>query len=330
MNLRARHARVVGVVTLVVCALLLTVSFRLSTLTDLFAGDGRVLEAEFTDVAGIAPGDPVQVAGIEVGRIDGVRVERDHAVVELTLTGDVRLGERTAASLSLDTLLGQQSLVLTPAGAGDLADGARIPLSRTTTPFGVTDALLGTARELEPLDPQRLTRALRTVTATLDPAAPQVRTAATGLSSLARAVSRREEQVRALFDETAEIAATLGSRSEDIVTLIDDSAAIAGTLVARQETIRSLLRTTDALARTVTAVIRENQDRLRPGLRDLRAVLGVLRDNQADLDESLRLLAPYLRYFVNVVGNGRWFDGTFAGLVPLDVTGSLPGGGAAR
>jgi phospholipid/cholesterol/gamma-HCH transport system substrate-binding protein len=324
-----RHTRLVGVVTLVVMALVLTLSFRLSTLSGLFSGGGRELHAQFTDAAGIAPGDLVRVAGIDVGTVKKVSVQRDHALVDLTVHDGVSLGDRTTATLQLDTLLGQHSLALTPAGSGELASGSTIPLARTTTPFGVTDALLGTAQKLAPIDTRELTKALDTVAATIDPAAPDVRTAATGLSGLARTVSQRENEVQQLFTQTAQISATLATRSKDISTLLANSGSILQTLAERQQVIRSLLRTTSSLAATVTAVIKENQGKVTPALAHLHSVLGVLKDNQADLDESLRLLAPYLRYFLNLTGNGRWFDGTFAGLVPLDVHGlpipSLPG-----
>ncbi|HWJ80778.1 MAG TPA: MCE family protein [Nocardioides sp.] len=319
-----RNVRTIGIVTVVCCALLLTVSFRLSTLSSLFSGGGETLHAQFTDVAGIAPGDPVRIAGIVVGEVDAVHVERDHALVDMTLDTDVPLGDSTTATLNLDTLLGQSSLALRPAGEGDLADGATIPLERTTTPFGVTDALLRTGAELEPIDTRQLTRAIRTVSSAIDPAAPEVRTAATGLSALTRVVTRREGEVRELFRQTAQIAGTLARRSTDISTLIDNSGLILSTLASRQQMIRDLVRSTGDLAGTIDAVIRENRDHLSPALRDLHSVLGVLEDNQDDLDESLRLLAPYLRYFVNLTGNGRWFDGTFAGLVPLDVRSQLP------
>lgn len=327
MNFDTPRARLIGVSTLTVCALLLTVSFRLSTLSDLFSGGGQQLHAEFTDASGIAPGDPVRIAGIAAGEVDGVRVARGHAVVDMTVETDVRLGYRTTASLSLDTLLGQHSLVLRPAGPGSVKADATIPLSRTSTPFGVTDALLGSAAELEPIDTARLTEAIHTVSAAIDPSAPQVRTAATGLSELAKVVTTRESQVRTLFRQTSQIASTLGTRSEDIATLIDNSSLIFATLAAREQVIRCLLRTTGELAATVNAVISENEGTITPALRDLRGVLKVLEANQADLDESLRLLAPYVRYFVNVTGNGRWFDGTFAGLVPLDITSTTKGAG---
>lgn len=316
-----RNARAIGLLTIAVCIVLLTASFRLSTLSSLFSGSGRTLHAQFTDVTGIAPGDPVRIAGIAVGTVDAVHVERDHALVDLTVDTDVHLGDRTSAALSLDTLLGQSSLSLVPAGGGDLSDDATIPLDRTTTPFSVTDALLGAGRELTPIDTGQLTRALQTVSAAIDPGAGNVRTAAVGLSDLSRVVSSRETQIRTLFRQTRQIATTLSSRTTDLVTLIDNSRAITRTLLQRREVIRSLLRTTTSLTTTIQAVIRDNQARLTPGLRSLHQVLSVLKDNQDDLDESLRLLAPYLRYFVNLTGNGRWFDGTFAGLVPLDVRG---------
>ena len=329
-----RHTRTVGVVTIVVMLLTLVLSFRLDTLASLLGGGGRELHARFSDAAGISPGDVVRIAGLQVGKVARVRVERDHALVDLTLHSDLRLGDRTTAALQLDTLLGQHSLVLQPAGSGDLAGGSTIPLSRTTTPFGVTDALLGTAAELAPIDTQALTKALDTVASTIDPAAPQVRTAATGLSALARAVSTRDQQVRDLFTQTSAVAGTLAERSKDLDALVQNSGSILTTLDQRAAVIRSLLRATADLTRTITAVVQENQGKLSPALDQLHRVLGVLSANQADLDESLRLLAPYLRYFTNLTGNGRWFDGTFAGLLPVDLNGPLPGmpsaGGAGK
>lgn len=319
MTTDSRNVRLVGAISLAVMALLLLVSFRLDTLAAIFGGGGTTYSAAFTDAVGIAPDDPVRVAGIPVGTVDDVRVAGDHAIVDMTLEDVPRLGDRTTASLSLDTLLGQHSLVLDSQGTGTLAPGATIPLSRTTTPFGITDALQGTAKELQPIDMRQLTKALGTVSGALDSAAPQVRSAATGLSALSRTVSERDQQVRRLFAATADISSTLARRSGSITRVIDNSGRILVTLDRRQQVIRSLLRDTGRLAATVRGVIKDNQGEITPGMKKLRVVLGVLRDNQANLDESLRLLAPYLRYFTNVIGNGRWFDGYVAGLVPLEL-----------
>ena len=49
---------------------------------------------------------------------------------------------------------------------------------------------------------------------------------------------------------------------------------------------------------------------------ELDQVTTILAKNQENLSESLRSLAPYVRMFNNVVGNGRWFEGYICGLLP--------------
>lgn len=322
MDLTTRRPRLLGLVAVGAVVLLLIASFKIDALSGLLSRGGTGYSAAFKDAAGIAPGDPVRVAGVVVGKVDAVQVSGDHAIVALTVDRPVHLGDRSTAALSLDTLLGQHSLVLASAGSGQLASGSTIPLARTTTPFGVEQALLGTAQALRPIDTRALGRALNTVASALDPAAPQVRSAATGLASISRAVSTREQQVQQLFAATARISTTLAGRSSQIAELLSNSGAILQTLDRRSAVIRELLRDTARFGAVVTRVIRENEGRVTPALAHLRKVLTVLRSHRGDLDQSLRLLAPFLRYFTNVSGTGRYFDSTISGILPVDLSGA--------
>lgn len=319
---RAPKSRLLGLVTVTAAVLLLVTSFRLDALSTLLHRGRSHYSAQFADASGIAPGDPVRIAGVTEGRVDAVRVAGDHAVVDLSLDARVRLGRRSTAALRLDTLLGQHSLALTSSGDGRLRDGATIPLSRTVTPFTLSEAIQGTATSLAPIDTAQLTEAFTTLSQALDPAVPEIRSAATGLSQLARTVSSRDQEVRRLFRATTRISAILASRSPQVSQLLQDSGAVLKTLDERRAVIRAVLRDSAAFSRTVTKVLRENQARATPGLAHLRNVVDVLRRHQADLDESLRLIGPYLRYFTNVSGNGRFFDSTVSGLLPFDLGGS--------
>ena len=60
----------------------------------------------------------------------------------------------------------------------------------------------------------------------------------------------------------------------------------------------------------------DNQAQLKPALDELDRVTTILARNQDNLSESLRSLAPYVRMFNNVIGNGRWFEGYICGLLP--------------
>ena len=49
---------------------------------------GFPVSAEFTDAAGLSPGDFVFVAGVRSGQVTGVRIEGDHVVADFTLTSE--------------------------------------------------------------------------------------------------------------------------------------------------------------------------------------------------------------------------------------------------
>ncbi len=84
---------------------------------------------------------------------------------------------------------------------------------------------------------------------------------------------------------------------------------------SRDRQIGSLLRN---LERVATVLDERDQDpiglmrdadMLSPALAHLESVLAVLKRNEDNIDQGLRLLAPFVRVFTNVTGNGPWLDG---------------------
>ena len=74
----------------------------------------------------------------------------------------------------------------------------------------------------------------------------------------------------------------------------------------------------------------DNEATLRPTLEQLDGVLSTLEANSANLENGVRLLAPFVRVFGNVVGNGRWFDAYICNLDPPVDQDCDPGRAAAR
>ena len=60
----------------------------------------------------------------------------------------------------------------------------------------------------------------------------------------------------------------------------------------------------------------DNRATLGPTLDKLNGVLTTLQTNSANLENGIRLFAPFVRQFANVVGNGRWFDTYICNLDP--------------
>ncbi len=92
--------------------------------------DGYVVYALFDDAVGIAKHSQVRVAGIPVGSIEGVRLERGRARVDIRMRGDVPLHEDSSVSKVTSSLLGEYFLSVAPGTEGrkQLKNGDRIPV----------------------------------------------------------------------------------------------------------------------------------------------------------------------------------------------------------
>ena len=72
---RPRHPIAIGIAGLVVLAVLATAAYNADSLP--FIGGGTVYTAQFSDAAGLRAGDPVYIAGVEVGRVTAVELAGD-------------------------------------------------------------------------------------------------------------------------------------------------------------------------------------------------------------------------------------------------------------
>src|ERR1700740_51537 len=121
-------------VVLVVCVVL--IAFGYANLP--FWPQGKMYDAYFTDAGGITPGNPVYVSGFKVGKVQSVGLAGDSAKVTFSVDRHVAAGDQSLAAIRTDTILGERSISVTPAGGGK---ATAIPLSRTTTPYTLAGAL---------------------------------------------------------------------------------------------------------------------------------------------------------------------------------------------
>lgn len=100
----------------------------------LLGGDTYVIEARFTNAGGLNSGGSVLVAGVPVGRVEGIRVdENDYsAIATLRLVSGLKLPTDSMASIKTTGLIGDKFVALAP-GADDtwLEPGARITMTES-------------------------------------------------------------------------------------------------------------------------------------------------------------------------------------------------------
>jgi len=310
-----------AVVGLVLIAVIAVVAFQAPALFG-----GQTYKAEFSEAAGLQSGDRVTVAGVEVGRVTSVALDGDHVDVDFRVA-DAWVGDRTAASIEIATLLGSKYLALDVQGDRELDPDTAIPRDRTLSPFDVVEAFNGLSGTIDAIDTDQLATSLQTLADTFRDTPDDVRGTLDGLSRLSTTISSRDEQIRSLLAGARNLSGILADRREDFDALLSDGNLLLAELQKRKDAIDRLLSGTRLLSQQLSGLVADNQAQLRPTLETLDRVVAVLQRNQDDLAETLKNEAVFVRLFSNALGNGRWFDNYICGLLPVPSIGPLNPGG---
>ncbi|GMV50513.1 outer membrane lipid asymmetry maintenance protein MlaD [Nitrospirales bacterium NOB] len=115
---RAKVELLVGVFVLVGLACLGYLSIKLGKL-EVIGGNNYAVQAEFTSASGLKAGASVEIAGVEVGRVRGIGLNSDRAVVTLSIQDGVKLYSDTIASIKTRGIIGDKYLALSVGGGGD-------------------------------------------------------------------------------------------------------------------------------------------------------------------------------------------------------------------
>jgi phospholipid/cholesterol/gamma-HCH transport system substrate-binding protein len=115
------HETVVGVFVIIglICVGYMTVKLgNVSFLGD----DSYSLHARFNSVSGLRIGNPVEMLGIEIGRVADFEMDQEAqvAVVELKIENDIEIYDDAIASIKTAGLIGDKYVSIDAGGSGEL------------------------------------------------------------------------------------------------------------------------------------------------------------------------------------------------------------------
>ena len=123
-------------------------------------------QAQFSDAGGLTAGNDVTIAGIKVGSVSDVSLQGRNALVTFAIDGTVELGSDTTAHVRTGTLLGERVLTLESAGEGTMHPMDVIPVSRTASPYSLTEAVSELTTNTAGTDTASLNQSLDTLSET--------------------------------------------------------------------------------------------------------------------------------------------------------------------
>ncbi|BBX67376.1 virulence factor Mce family protein [Mycolicibacterium psychrotolerans] len=280
------------------------------------------VQAQLPDVRTIEPNSRVQVADVTVGTVTKIERQGWHALLTMSIDGDVELPANATATVGQSGLLGSLHVELAPptggAPRGRLQDGALIPLSSAGR-YPSSEQVLSAVSLL--LNGGGIGQ-VHDIT-----------------ESLSTALAGREQDVRSLIAQLDTFTGYVNDQVGDIIATADSLNSLAGQFAEEKpvvdralDTIPDALRVISDQRQTLVDALdqigefsslvadstNQTKDSLITELKNLGPVLQSLADAGPALTRSLGLFATYPFPTDNV---GIWQRGDFANLTAvIDLT----------
>lgn len=136
---QTRTEIIVGIFVLIGIACLGYLAIRLGKL-DVLGDSGYHVYADFPSVAGLKIGDPVEIAGVRIGRVESMKLADDRARLNLRVDDNVKLQEDVIASVRSRGLIGDKFILVSP-GASDKTIPPGGKIRETDSPPDITDLI---------------------------------------------------------------------------------------------------------------------------------------------------------------------------------------------
>lgn len=273
-------------------------------------------QALFSEAGGLKRGDDVTVSGIKVGSVSKVSLKHGDVLVTFAVEGNVVLRGQTTAHIRTSTLLGTRALTLESAGSQVLRPLDVIPLSRTSSPYSLTEAVSDLTTNAAGTDTQTLNQSLDTLSATIDQIAPQLGPTFDGVSRLSRSLNARDDSVRDLLKSARDVTRVLSERAQQVNALILNGNDLLEVLVQRRQAIVDLLANISAVAKELSGLVHDNESKLAPTLEKLNSVTAMLEKNRDFIGRALPGLAKAELSVGETVGSGYFYQAFVPNLLP--------------
>jgi phospholipid/cholesterol/gamma-HCH transport system substrate-binding protein len=212
------------------------------------------LDADFSTAQAVTPGQgqSVDIAGIKVGEVSGVKLENGHAVVSMSIDNKYSSLIHDNASLLLRPKTGLNDMVVEvdpgTQNSPEIKENSTVPLASTQPQVNPDEVLasldadtqqflkLLLANGAEALDPEkgrdvRLSNALRR----LDPFARDI-------SRISGALVSRRQNIANSIHNFQLLSTELGNRDQDLVDFVDSSDAVLASFAKQEGSIRAAVK----------------------------------------------------------------------------------------
>ena len=279
---------------------------------------GDTYRAHFANTSGLKPGQFVRIAGVEVGKVENITLERDATLtVEFTTEQSVVLTEGSRAAVRYDNLVGDRYLGLEE-GAGStriLPPGETIQLDHTEPALDL-DALIGGFRPLfRALNPDQVNALSGQLIAAFEGQGDTIGSFLAQTATVTNTLADKDQLIGQVIDNLNTVLGSVGDQSQQLDKAVDSLAQLVDGLAAKKTEITSGLAYVNEAAGTVADLLTQARPPLNQIVRENDTTSGNILADHEYFDNLLATLPDKYR----TIGREGLY-GDYFGFYLCDVT----------
>lgn len=268
--------------------------------------------ARFTDVTGLLVGDDVRVAGVQVGKIEGIRVvDRNEAEVSFSVVSSRSLPTSAIAAIKYRNLVGQRYLDVTQ-GAGSpgstLAAGAELPVAQTRNALDLTVLFAGFKPLFEGLDATSINNLSQEIIQIFQGQGGTLTALFQQTAQLTDAIADKDAVIGNLVTNLDSLLTTVDTRDTQLNSLIIQLKNWVGGLADDRVAIGQSLAGINDLTATTAGFLTDIRPPLKQDITDVQALASNI-NSQSDLYSGvLQRLPVKVAALTRTATYGSWFN----------------------
>ena len=295
-------------------------------------------QALFSNVTGLQAGESVRIAGVEVGRVSGVRLlsgpgasrcglaspQSNCALVSFDVDSRQRLTTTTKAGVFFASLLGQRFLGLMASrpGGRPLHAGDTIGMAMTQPGLDLTAVFNGFQPLFNALTPAQVNQLTGSIIQVFQGQSGTVADLVAQTAAITTNLAGRQQILNEVLGNLAGLLDAVNGQGTQLGKLIDNFSTLVSGLAGQRAQIASTIDGFATLSTTVAGLLQQSQPALNENIAGLASATATLSTDQSSLDGVLRGLPRLLNTLSKFTSTGSYINVYVCNLT-LDVTGAL-------
>ncbi len=280
-----------------VTALLAVAALMASVLVILFDNlqyqPAHTYHALFTDVSGLAAGDDVRAAGVEVGRVDSLTLQGDNEVlVSFTASDAVPVTRGTTLMVRYKDIIGGRYLEINPpAGpSAPLPPGGVIPPSRTQPALSLDALFNGFQPLFQGLQPAQINQLSAELITVLQGQGGTIDTLLATVGSLTSTLANRDQVIGQVISNLDKVLGTVSQHDSQLSELVVRLQHLISGLAADRGTVGGSLGRIANLSGTLAGLLTAARPDISGTVYQVDRLATVLNANSRQINSNLQSL----------------------------------------